>query len=142
MAGSARLGHPPSTQRDKDIIKGFFFLATGMPLSQAEEKSAIIPVVEPPNAPYDSRSWETIVAMGVLMGLVIVITGTRLSLRLFRKELKWGLDDWAIIIGLVGVLAWCSLGIGIATVGKGGKHLYDLTYVDFENFISVCRYFR
>ena len=137
MAGSALLGHPPNTQEDKDIIQGFFYLATGMPLTQAMEKSAIIPVIAPPNASHDSRSGEVIAAIAVVMALVITITGTRLSLRLFRKDLKWGPDDWAIIIGLIGVLAWCSLVIQAATIGKGGRHLYDLTYVDFANFVSV-----
>lgn len=138
MTGSALLGHPPNTQEDLDIIKGFFFLSAGMPLTQAMEKSAIIPVVTPPNAPHDSKSGELIAVMAVVMALAVTITGTRLSLRLFRKDLKWGMDDWAIIVGLIGVLASFSIVIQAATVGKGGKHLYDLTYLDFANFVSVC----
>lgn len=41
--------------------------------------------------------------MTVLMTLITLITGARLSLRLFRKDLKFGFDDWAIIVALIGV---------------------------------------
>ena len=137
MTGSALLGHPANTPEDTAIIRGFFQLSTSMPASQALSPSATIPVKTPPGARHDSRQAGLIASMAVLMSLVTVITGTRLSLRLFRKDLKWGLDDWAIILGLVGVLAWCSLVLALATVGGAGKHMYDLTYAEFEEFISV-----
>ena len=89
MTGSALLGHPANTPEDVDIIRGFFMVATGMPAKQALSPSATIPVMAPPNAPHDNRQHGIIVSMAIVMVLLTVITGTRLCLRLFRKDLKW-----------------------------------------------------
>ena len=66
--------------------------------------------------------------MGIIIPLVFLITVARLSLRAFRKDLRWGLDDWVIILGAIGVFGWTGLVIGVAKVGGGGKHMWDLTY--------------
>ncbi|KAL8830887.1 MAG: hypothetical protein Q9191_001183 [Dirinaria sp. TL-2023a] len=62
------------------------------------KQSAVIPVITPPNAPHDSKSGELIAVTTVFMAFAVRITGLRLSLRFFRKDLKWRMDDWAIIL--------------------------------------------
>jgi hypothetical protein len=152
MAGSALLGHPPNTQEDVYIIRGFFMITMGAPLIHLPPPSAVIPVKTPPGAQQsvstellmpmlylatctmncfeerilprhglpilessrksntdsdalnsDNHQGQIVATMTVLMTLITLITGARLSLRLFRKDLKFGLDDWAIIVALIGV---------------------------------------
>lgn len=127
MSGTALLGHPPATEEDVNIIRGFFTV-TGMPATQAGPAMSIIPVLTPPNAPHDTRAGSLLAAMGIVIPLVFTITGARLSLRCFRRGLRWGLDDWVIILGAIGVFGWAGLVIGVAKAGGGGKHMWDLTY--------------
>ena len=141
MAGSALLGYPPATQEDVDIIRGFYEVQ-GMPAIQAADAMPIIPVLAPPGAPHDTRSGTLIAAMCVVIPLVFIITGTRLALRCFRRDLRWGLDDWVIILGVMGVFGWTGLVIGVAKDGGGGKHMWDLTYHELNIFISVSSTIR
>lgn len=135
MSGSALLGHPPNTEDDQWIVRGFYRVS-GIP-DAAWNKTSIIPVMELPNAPHNSRETGLIVSSAVIITLATLITGTRLSLRLFRKDLRWGLDDWAIILGYLGVIAWVGVLLAAAIYGGAGKHLYDLTYAEFNTYLSV-----
>ena len=99
MTGSAFVGHPPSNQDDYWIIKGFLRL-TGLPDKMIHPDKGL-PIHKPPHASDNERGTGLLVAMCVAMALIIIITGTRLSLRYFRSDLKWGLDDWMLIPALV-----------------------------------------
>ena len=136
MSHSAHIGHPANNQDDAWIIKGFFRIF-GIPDARFNEKTSFVPVVIPPNAKHDSRQSQLIASMIACIILTIVITGTRLCLRLFRRELKWGLDDWTIIVAMIGAVAWFGLNIALATVGGAGKHQYDLTYAEYNMFLAV-----
>ena len=99
MTHSAFVGHPPANQDDYWIIKGFL-RQLGLPEKMIHPEKGL-PIHRPPNASDDERGTELLTAMCVAMALIIIITGTRLSLRYFRHDLKWGLDDWMLIPALV-----------------------------------------
>lgn len=82
-----------------------------LPDSDDMVKKGISSVKVPPGAAHDSRQGTIIAQMAVTIALISLITITRLLLRAFKRDLKWGLDDWAIIMGLIGVIAWLTLTI-------------------------------
>ncbi|KAL9039081.1 MAG: hypothetical protein Q9214_005022 [Letrouitia sp. 1 TL-2023] len=110
MTGSALVGQPPATEEDFFIIRGALRVAH-QPDSDDVVKKGISSVKVPPGAAHDSRQGTIIAQMAVTIALISLITITRLLLRAFKRELKWGLDDWAIILGLTGVVAWLTLTI-------------------------------
>ena len=99
MTGSALVGHPPANQDDFWIIKGFL-RQSGLPDKKIHPEKGL-PIHKPPHASDDEQGTRLMVGMCVAMVLIVMITVTRLSLRWFRKDLKWGLDDWMLIPALV-----------------------------------------
>ncbi len=95
MKGSALVGHPPNNQDDYWIIKGFLRQA-GLP-DETIHPDKGLPIHKPPHTSNDDRGTGLLTAMCVVIVLVFLITATRLSLRYFRNDLKWGWDDWVII---------------------------------------------
>ena len=81
---SAKLGQPPANQRDKLIIEGFYRWKLRHP-GPGLQHPPIIPVQMPPNAPHDNRAGELYGAYISCMCVVILLVGTRLSLRAFKK---------------------------------------------------------
>ena len=79
-----------------------------------------------------------IASTSVAIALVILITGTRLGLRVFRKDLKVGLDDFVIVPAALATVAYMALAIGSVVYGGAGKHIYDMTYQELDWFYEVC----
>lgn len=79
-----------------------------------------------------------IASTSVAMALVILITGTRLGLRFFRKDLKVGYDDFAIIPAALATVAYMAIAIASVVYGGAGKHVYDMTYEELDWFYEVC----
>ena len=78
--------------------------------------------------------------MAVAMAFVILITGTRLGLRFFRRDLKFGYDDWVIIPAALAAVTYMAMTIGMVVYGGAGKHIYDMTYQEVDWFYRVrCR---
>ena len=67
----------------------------------------------------------------------ILITGARLCLRYFRKDLRVGYDDYAIIPAALAVIAYMAIAMGMVVYGGAGKHIYDTTYQEFNSFYQV-----
>ena len=137
MSGSALVGNPPANQNDFYIIRGFF-RGYNLPLENAEEG---IPILKaPPGAPHGQNRGPSIIApYSILLFLLVTITSARLALRYFKKTLKWGPDDYAIILGASGACTWVIIAIAMVVVGAAGQHIYDITYVEFDRFIEVSR---
>ncbi len=137
MSGSALVGNPPANQNDFYIVRGFY-RSYNLPFMNPEEG---IPVLKaPPGAPHGQNRGPGIIgSYSVLIFLLVVITSTRLALRYFKKNLKWGPDDYAIILGASGACAWIAITIAMVLVGGSGKHIYDITYAEFNWFIDVSR---
>lgn len=142
MAESALLGTLPATQHDRDIVEGFWRIGNHHLGPGGPKHPPLIPTGPPgplpPNAPHDTRADEVIAQWSVVIVIIVALTGTRLALRVFRRELKVGWDDAAIALASVmglGYSAWPMLATKIA---GAGKHKYDATYVEYENYFSVC----
>ena len=138
---SAFTGQKPASAFDALVIEGFWRLAKSkdhkLRPSPPGAHPPVIPVKKPPNPNNDSRAWEIYAGMGALIALTILITGTRLLLRLMKKELRWGKDDWAIIVGTAFILVYASLSIEAARIGGAGKHIYNVTYRELNNYWFV-----
>ena len=95
------MGHVPNNQKDFWIVRGFA-RHTHIPDNKLEAKQGFPMKFKPPlGYHYETRAPGIIAAMSVTIVLVTIITGTRLCLRYFRRDLKWGWDDWMIIPGVV-----------------------------------------
>lgn len=137
MNRSALVGDPPANQDDFYIIRGFY-RGYGLPLMNPED--GIPPLKAPPGAPHGQNRGPGIIASySVLIFLIVTITSARLALRYFRKTLKWGPDDYAIILGAGGACTWVAIAIAMVLVGGSGRHIYDITYEEFNWFIDVSR---
>lgn len=79
-----------------------------------------------------------IASMAVAMALVILITGARLGLRYFRRDLKVGYDDFVIVPAALATVAYMAVAIGQVVYGGAGKHVYDMTYQELNWFYEVC----
>ena len=99
----------------------------------------IIPVKGSEPRPHDSRQWEMYAQLSSVMILMVLITITRLLLRLCKKELRWGLDDWTIGVALGLAMGYCGLRIELTRYGGAGKHTYDATYAEYEEFFAVSQ---
>lgn len=141
MAPSALVGQPPNNQDDWFVVRGFARWA-GIPDEAFDPSLGFPPHLQrPPNAPYESRGPLIIAGTSVTMALVILITGARLGLRCFRKDLKVGYDDWVIVPAALTTVTFMAMTIGMAVYGGAGKHLYDMTYQEADWFYRVCSLF-
>ena len=137
MAPSAIFGQPPASEEDFLILKGFA-ISMGIPPDKIQRDKGIpVPVKPHGSNPYADHSTNMIAALSVAVALMIAITSLRIWLRLFRRDLKAGLDDLFIIIATVMCCVWIGLQIAMAKVGGGGKHLYAVTYQQFYWYFHV-----
>lgn len=135
---SALFGQPPNNQDDWFIIRGFARWA-GIPDEALNPSHGFpSPVQRPPTAShYASRGPSMIASTSVAMALVILITGARLGLRCFRKDLKVGYDDFVIVPAALATVAYMAVAIGGVVYGGAGKHIYDMTYQELNWFYEV-----
>lgn len=138
MKSSALIGQPPNNQDDYWIIKGLERLVK-IPDGIVDPSQGFpMQLQPPPNYKYETRGPGMVAGVSVAIVFVILITSTRLGLRAFRKDLKWGLDDWLIIPAAIGAIGWLGCVIGMVTHGGNGKHLWDVTYLEYYWFIRLA----
>ncbi|KAL3424966.1 hypothetical protein PVAG01_04247 [Phlyctema vagabunda] len=136
---SALIGQPPATETDYWVVK-YLLLAFG--LNTDPMKGIAIPPRRPVPYEFETRGPGIIVSMSVAIGFMVLITGLRLGMRLFRRGLLVGLDDVFIVPGVLLAVAWPSLQIVAAKYGGAGKHIYDLTYEEYAIFkttTNICK---
>lgn len=135
---SALFGQPPNNQDDWFIIRGFARWA-GIPDEALNPSHGFpSPVQRPPTAShYVSRGPSMIASTSVAMALVVLITGARLGLRCFRKDLKVGYDDFVIVPAALATVAYMAVAIGSVVYGGAGKHIYDMTYQELNWFYEL-----
>lgn len=103
---SAKLGDPPSNQDDFFIIRGNFRSA-GLFNANATEGWATV-AHKPTNYEYETKQPGIIAGMAIVIVVITIVTATRLALRYFSKSMKFGSDDWIILIAAVGSLGFKS----------------------------------
>ena len=138
MSNSAFVGQPPATIEDRLIIRGY-----ARRFGLTENLSDLTQVfLLPPNKSLDgakdvSIPSAIITCMSLAIALILLITGTRLCLRVVRKDLRIGYDDLVIIPAAIGALSWYSLMIAMVIYGGAGKHICDITYHELDYFYQV-----
>ena len=135
MSSSAFVGQQPASNDDQLIIRGYA-RTLGIRDDMMEFSQAFPPFVnrQPSSTSYGLSN---IASMAVAIALVVLITGTRLCLRIFRKNLSVGCDDCVIIPAVIGAVAWFGMMIVVAVVGGAGKHVKDVTYSELNDFYRV-----
>lgn len=138
MSNSAFVGQSPATIDDRLIIRGY-----ARTLGVAEnmlDPTQVFPLyaVGSINTASDFSNNSTLVTcMGLAIALILLITGTRLGLRVFWKDLSMGYDDLVIIPAAIGALSWYNLMIALAIYGGAGKPIYEITYYELNYFYRV-----
>ena len=84
-----------------------------------------------------SKDSSIIACMSLAIALILLMTGTRLCLRVFWKDLRIGYDDLVIIPAAIGALSWYSLMIAMAIYGGAGRPIYEITYYELHYFYRV-----
>ena len=135
-APSALFGHPAANVNDWYIVRAFARQA-GIPNGMLNPANGFPFHAPAQPTPYHLRGPSIIASASVTISLVLAITTLRLSLRIFRRDLRFGYDDFAIIPAALGVCVWLALQIAMVCMGGAGKHLYDLTYLEMRWFIGV-----
>lgn len=137
MAGSALLGQPPNTENDLFIIRGLARRRNIPDHVFDPSKGFPYPVKRPLNSEYTSRGSGILASTAVTIFLVVLITGSRLGLRIFRRDLKVGIDDYVIVPAALLTIAFLAIAMSEVTYGGAGKHMYDLTYEEFNWLFEV-----
>ena len=152
MAGSALIGQPAATMQDYWICRGLL-QSIGMPQADPWHGVPVPPARPPPSQyHYESRASRNLASYSSALAIMCIITLTRLYLRAFSKRMRWGLDDWLMIVAFVSLptsdytlqtaerwekllaIMWPILGICSVIYGGSGHHMYDVTYHQFYIF--------
>ena len=90
MTGSAFFGDPPNNQNDWFVIRGYGRLLHIPDDMYDPSKGLPIPFQRPQGIHYKSRGPGMIAGAAVAIAMVLLLTGTRLWLRFFRRDLRVG----------------------------------------------------
>ena len=99
---SAIVGQPPLTADDTLIVHGWQVLM-GMGQKDPSLGLTVAARPPPPGQPHTSNTKDIAVGCAISMVLMTLFTGTRLLIRGTNKTLVWGMDDWTILFGTVGL---------------------------------------
>ncbi|KAL2039382.1 hypothetical protein N7G274_008050 [Stereocaulon virgatum] len=132
-APSALFGKPANNVNDWYVAREFARIV-GIP-DHAFNPSKGFPYHVPSVQPsYQSKGPRIVASACVAILLILFITVSRLSLRYFRKDLKFGYDDLFIVPAVIGVVSWFCIVIWMVIKGGAGQHIYDITYMQVEYF--------
>lgn len=92
---------------------------------------------QPPGYIHHDKSAGIIAGMAVSIAIMVLVTGLRLSLRFFKAGLRSGADDWVLMPAATLAMMYPILQIVMVTHGGGGKHVWDVTYAEYNLFNSV-----
>jgi len=85
-----------------------------------------------------SRTKYMIIGQSFAIAVIAIITISRLLTRKFYLR-SWGMDDWVIIPGILGGIAYLCLDIVAVSKGCLGKHQWDCTYEELGWFYVMGR---
>jgi hypothetical protein len=96
---SALVGQPPNTLQDYHVIKGLFRI-TGMTKADPMKGYFFAPK-PPPGYTHETRVPGVLAGMILVSLFIVVPTGARLIVRARRHQMKFGSDDWMILVAAV-----------------------------------------
>lgn len=99
MSRSAFLGQPPASQDDFYIIKGMYRAAYAF--NKDPSKGYLFVPRKPADYEYNDKQASIVVGMVVAIVIMLSTTVLRLALRHFKTGVRWGLDDWVLLPGVV-----------------------------------------
>ncbi|KAG9531310.1 hypothetical protein KCU93_g1878, partial [Aureobasidium melanogenum] len=99
MSHSAFLGQPPATQDDFYIIKGMYRAAYAS--NKDPSKGYLFVPRKPADYEYNDKQASIIVGMDVAVVVMLSTTVLRLALRQFKTGVRWRLDDWVLLPGVI-----------------------------------------
>ena len=101
MVRSALVGQPPLTESDYLIVKGSLLAVGKVDLDPS--KGLKIPPFRPPPEQYhfETRGPAIIAVSSVVIVIMLSVTVARLLVRRFKKDVRFGLDDWLMVPALV-----------------------------------------
>lgn len=129
---------PPGTELERRIVKGIL-LYSGLNASHENiEKGITMSPARPDDYVFETKGPAIIAGLSVCILAITVVTGLRLGLRRFDPRLLWGLDDTLMIFGLIMAIAYPALQIAMVVYGGAGKHIYDVSYIEYYRYKWVC----
>ena len=137
MGESALVGKPPANQHDKDIIEGFWRFIGRTYGPGGPPHPSIIPKKPDPKAPGGVNGdaiGEDIAIFTVVTVLILLLSGTRLWVRAFKRNLKWGPDDWAMVAATILFLGVTGSWFASIPFAGVGKHIWNITYQQYQNY--------
>ncbi|CRG87381.1 hypothetical protein PISL3812_04398 [Talaromyces islandicus] len=132
---SAFLGHRPLTKEDELIMRGLLIIS---PSEINPNASQPFGPPAPAGAVYEERATSLIIGNGFAIFFVLAFTITRLLLRKFYTR-TFGADDWVIIPGALGCVAYLCMNIASETAGCLGKHMWDCTYKEIGWYVTISQ---
>ncbi|OJD40604.1 uncharacterized protein BKCO1_1000445 [Diplodia corticola] len=130
---SALIGSPPATDNDYWIVKGMLRAVHLDGKLDADKGFSLLPK-RPDSYQYEEKRASIIAAMSVCIFVMVSVTVARLAVRLFRTGVRWGADDWMLIPGAIMAIAYPIIQIAMVEYGGGGKHSWDVTYAEYNDF--------
>lgn len=95
---SAHIGKRPNTTDDYYIAK-YLLMVFGKSTDPA--LGAFIPPARPAQYVWETRGPRIVTSMSIAIAVMVIITGLRLGIRVFRRGLLVGWDDVFIVPGVV-----------------------------------------
>ncbi|KAL8967285.1 MAG: hypothetical protein Q9183_002994 [Haloplaca sp. 2 TL-2023] len=135
MSQSALYGRPPATDDDFWIVKAMLFQ---MGLVDADPSKGL-PLKQFPPPTNESKTGTIIAGVTISIFLVLSITTTRLVARKLISTSSLGWDDALIVPAALAVISWFGIVGAMVTYGGAGRHLFDLTYMEYYWFARLGR---
>lgn len=129
MAKSALFGHPPNIEHDYEVIKAIGRVG-GIYPGKLDPSKGLPIYAAPAGSPDPWCGRPNLIANIFVLVFVVILTGARLMLRAFRRELKLGWDDWAIIPATAMFVGYISTQLIMYLKGRVGHHIGTNTYED------------
>ncbi|KAJ1333144.1 hypothetical protein MN608_03134 [Microdochium nivale] len=128
---SAIFGQPPATDGDYSIIRGIYRLYAIPPEDPAA--GFVHALQAPPGYVFETQATSIVIGNVFVVLAMIIPTTARLVLRAKKDSvLRFGWDDWTILMAMIVGLGYPITQIVLNLKGVGGVHTWDLTYEQYR----------
>lgn len=131
---SGYINTPPGSDLDRRIVKGMLLYSGLNATENAIDKGVSLTPKRPDGYVFETRGPGIIAGLSVCILVITAVTGLRLCLRRLASGLQWGLDDSLMVAGLLMAIAYPALQIAMVVYGGAGKHVFDVSYVEYYHY--------